>query len=92
MKIFDYGMYANHINVYCTSKNISNLINSVYVNEAEKIVVVKWLDNTTTKVKCCEGDNFDLYTGVAIALCKKMFGSKNKFKNKIDSVVKYMNK
>ena len=92
MKIFDYDSYANHINVYCTSKNVSNLIKGVYANEAEKIVVVKWLDNTTTKVKCCEGDNFDLYTGVAIALCKKMFGSKNKFKNKIDSVVKYMNK
>lgn len=92
MKIFDYDSYANHINVYCTSKNVSNLIKGVYANEAEKIVVVKWLDNTTTKVKCCEGDSFDLYTGVAIALCKKMFGSKNKFKNKIDSVVKYMNK
>lgn len=97
-----YGKCTNYINMYTKYinecrlsellENLGDAIKGIYANEKEKVVVVKWFDNTITKAKCCEGDSFDLYTGVAIALCKKTFGSNNKFKKKVDSIVKYMNK
>ena len=54
-------------------------IKAIYVNESKRLVIVKWVDNTTTKVKCHPDDTFCITIGVALAYCYKFFGSKNKF-------------
>ena len=41
--------------------------------------VVKWTDNTITKVKAAEGDTPDQHTGLANAVAKKYFGNGNLF-------------
>lgn len=37
--------------------------------------IVFWKDNEKTIVKCAEGDTFDQEKGLAMAICKKLFGS-----------------
>lgn len=64
------------------------IIKSVYPNEEKKLVVVKWCDNSVTKVTCGEDDSFDIYVGVAIAVCKKFFGSNTQFRKTVDNLTK----
>ena len=68
------------------SDNIENSITSIYSNKDKKIVVAKFNDNSEVKVKCREEDDFDLTIGVALAICYKMFGSKNQFKKMIEQL------
>ena len=58
-------------------------IKTIYVNKDERLVVVRWVDNTTTKVKCQPGDDFCVDIGVALAYCYKFFGSKTQFRKVI---------
>ena len=57
-------------------------IKQIYINIAQKITIVRWIDGTSTKVKCSPEDDFCVTIGVALAYCYRFFGSKNKF-NKI---------
>lgn len=57
-------------------------IKKIYVNKEKRLVIVKWIDGSSTKVKCQPGDDFCITIGVALAYCYKFFGSKNKF-NKV---------
>lgn len=52
-------------------------ITGIYYNKEKKIVVISWKDNTTTKAKCADEDDFDLMVGFSIAYCTKKFGSKS---------------
>ena len=63
-------------------------IKTIYVNKTERVVVVRWIDNTTTKVKCQPGDDFSVDIGVALAYCYEVFGSKTKFRKAIEEHVK----
>lgn len=58
-------------------------IQTIFVNKAKRLVVVRWVDNTTTKVYCQPGDDFSADIGVALAYCYKFFGSKTKFRKAI---------
>ena len=55
-------------------------IKTVFVNQTKRLVVVRWIDNTTTKVQCQPGDDFSVDIGVALAYCYKFFGSKTRFR------------
>lgn len=58
-------------------------IKAVIVNQNKRLVVVRWIDNTTTKVVCQPNDDFSVDIGVALAYCYKFFGSKTKFRKVI---------
>ena len=67
--------------------NLGNLATSLtypqirdyYYDEKTATTVVKWTDNTITKVKAAEGDTPDQHTGLANAVAKKYFGNGNLF-------------
>lgn len=63
-------------------------IQTIFVNKAKRLVVVRWIDNTTTKVQCQPDDDFSVDIGVALAYCYKFFGSKTKFRKTIEEHVK----
>lgn len=60
-----------------------NRIKAIFVNKTKRLVVVRWVDNTTTKVQCQPDDDFSVDIGVALAYCYKFFGSKTKFRKVI---------
>lgn len=41
-------------------------------------IIVIWLDGSKTVVKCAEGDGYSKFSGLAIAICKHMYGPKFK--------------
>lgn len=43
--------------------------------------VVFWSDGTKTVVKCSENDTFDPEIGLAMAICKKVFGNTGAYNN-----------
>lgn len=57
--------------------NIS--IKKVIFNDPATIVI--WDDGTKTVVKCQEGDVFDKEKGLAMCICKHVFGNKSNFNN-----------
>ena len=57
----------------------TDYIKGIYVDEIEKIVVVKFADNSIEKVKCSKEDDFDPTVGVSLALSRHLFGSHSRF-------------
>lgn len=53
----------------------TDYVKRIFVDEQEKIVVVKFYDDTIEKVKCSNEDDFDVQVGVAIAIARHIFGS-----------------
>ena len=51
-------------------------IKNVIFNDPATIVF--WSDGTKTVVKCMEGKEFNTWDGLAMAICKKLFGKKFK--------------
>ena len=60
-----------------------DIIKGIYVNEAKRIVVVRFSDGSVEKVKCCEEDDFDVTVGASIAICRYIFGSHTAFYRKV---------
>lgn len=56
-------------------------IKQVIFNDLATIVV--WWDDVKTVVKCQEGDTFDKEKGLAMAICKRLYGNKSNFNNLI---------
>jgi hypothetical protein len=54
----------------------------ILVNEEQKVVVVKWEDDTETKVTCDSDDTFSADAGFSQALKYKIFGGKDEYKEK----------
>jgi len=52
--------------------------------KAHRITVVQWRDQTTTTVRQYLRDANDPEAAIAAAYVKKMFGSRNKFKKRIE--------
>lgn len=46
-------------------------------------VIINWSDGTKSITRCQEGDEFDIYVGVSLALVKKIFGSNHQFRKLI---------
>ena len=63
-------------------------IKAIFVNKTKRLVIVRWVDDTTTKVQCQPGDDFSVDIGVSLAYCYKFFGSKTKFRKAIAERVK----
>lgn len=53
-------------------EELSTGIKKVIFNGPATIVI--WLDGTKTVVKCAEGDGYSKFSGLAIAICKHMYG------------------
>ncbi len=41
--------------------------------------IIKWKDGTKTIVKCQPGDKYDKEAGLALSICKKVFGNKGNY-------------
>lgn len=50
-------------------------IKAIYVQTELKTVVIKWLDGDVTVAKADEHDQFNVLSGIAIAVSKKALGS-----------------
>lgn len=60
-----------------------------YINEKKKTIVLKWNDDTITKVKVSENDKFDAKFGFLLAYFQKHCGmSKTKANKYLDNLVK----
>lgn len=57
-------------------------IKQVIFNDPATIVV--WWDDTKTVVKCQKGDTFDKEKGLAMAICKRLYGNESNYNNVIN--------
>lgn len=71
---------ASDNDCYGKTSNISK----IYVNEAKRTVAVKFVDGDVKVVHCSEGDSFDVYVGVSLALARKLYGTAEKFHKIVD--------
>lgn len=62
-----YGSYLSNTNI-----ELRTGIKKVIFNGPATIVI--WADDTKTVVKCAEGDTKSKFAGLAIAICKRMYG------------------
>ena len=72
-KLIEYGMYIeirDKRNKYACKLEIKDVIFN------PPATIVFWSDGTKTVVKCMEGDTFDKQTGLAMAICKRIFNDK----------------
>jgi len=60
-----------------------NYIKRVYHNQDKKTgqwhTTVSWIDGSKTTVACQEGDVLDKEKGLAMCICKKVFGNKGNY-------------
>ena len=63
----------------------SHEIKSITVNKEKQIVTVVFADGGVEMIKCCKEDkkNFDVNIGVALAIAKHLYGSKNRFHKEV---------
>lgn len=64
-------------------------IDRIVSDATNRVVVVNFSDGSREVVRCQEGDTFDTYVGVAVALVRYCCGSNTKFRNIVDSLVVY---
>lgn len=81
MYSYDWGFDLERIGKKHQTKEYLNMLYGVYTIPYIKNVIfndpatiVFWKDGTKTVVKVMEGDEFDPYTGLAQAICKKALG------------------
>lgn len=67
-------------------------IERIVSDAINRVVVVNFSDGSREVVRCQEGDTFDTYVGVAVALARYCCGSNTKFHNLVDSLVVYPGK
>lgn len=71
--------------------NVSNSKNSYMIEKVIKnddAVIVFWTDKTKTVVKLMAGDTDDIYSAVAQAMAKKIYGGTGKFHSHVNKVLK----
>jgi hypothetical protein len=73
----------NKEEIYMTIPEIKN----VFFNEVKKTTTVVFNDHTSIIVKCTDNDRFDPEVGLAMALTKKLVGSRAKFQKLVDEWV-----
>ena len=81
--------YSNHlskINVAWNGADIKYVVNDIssdveFRTGIKKVIfngpatIVIWVDGSKTVVKCAEGDGYSKFSGLAIAMCKRMYGT-----------------
>lgn len=67
-----YLTFGNGRRIDMPVKHRSTVIKKVMFNGPATIVY--WSDNTKTIVKCMEGEEFDPEKGLAMAICKRLYG------------------
>ena len=85
---------------YTKDKYINTEIKQLVINEKEGIVTsigenhrlsINENDKKIVKMaKTAKGDEFDKYTGAALALVYQLFGSKTQFRKYVDNEAKYV--
>lgn len=62
-------------------KYMKDDITLVNFNSKKRVTTVKWSDGTITQVRAQEqlGDTYDPEMGMAMCICKKVFGNKGNF-------------
>lgn len=63
-------------------------IQTIHVNEVKKLMTVVFSDGTHEIVKCSPEDCFDTEIGFALALTRKLFGSKTRVRKFISNNAK----
>ena len=71
------------------SPNSIPSIDRIVSDATNRVIVVNFSDGSREVVRCQEGDTFDTYVGVAVALVRYCCGSNTKFHNLVDSLVVY---
>lgn len=65
-------------------------IQTIHINEAKKLMTVVFIDGTHEIVKCSPEDCFDTEIGFALALTRKLFGSKTRVRKFISNNAKVL--
>ena len=79
------------IDEWC-SKTYRHEVKNVWVNRKKLTTVVKFDDDKIVKVKLSEGDEWDVYNAVAIAIAEHVYGSNSAFKKMIDKKMEIQDK
>lgn len=78
--------YVNQVKAYCKADvdNVANVyqywIRALSLPGIKKVIfngpatIILWADKSKTVVKCMDGETFDKEKGLAMAICKKLFG------------------
>ena len=81
-----YSNHLNKINVTWNGADIKYVFNDIssdveFRTGIKKVIfngpatIVIWVDGSKTVVKCAEGDGYSKFSGLAIAMCKRMYGT-----------------
>ena len=76
MKTGDFVIAKSICRNYATCTDELPVIEGVIFNPPATIVF--WSDGSKTVVKCMDGTEFDKWTGLSMAICKKLFGKQFK--------------
>lgn len=79
------------IDEWC-SKTYRHEVKHIWVNRKKLTTVVKFDDDKIVKVKLSEGDEWDVYNAVAIAIAEHVYGSNSALKKMIDKKTEIQDK
>lgn len=79
------------IDEWC-SKTYRHEVKHIWVNRKKLTTAVKFDDNKIVKVKLSEGDEWDVYNAVAIAIAEHVYGSNSALKKMIDRKMEIQDK
>lgn len=94
-----HGLTAAAVNYCCNDVIVTDIIkesvnSQMHAIKIEKViknddaVIVFWTDKTKTVVKLMAGDTDDIYSAVAQAMAKKIYGGTGKFHSHVNKVLK----
>lgn len=76
----------HRVNAYQVKpKMVVPCVSQVIADENNKVVVVKFNDGTKEVVKTQDGDQFDVYIGVALAMARRQYKSTTSFRKMVDN-------
>ena len=67
-------------------------VKHIWVNRKKLTTAVKFDDNKVVKVKLSEGDEWNVYNAVAVAIAEHVYGSNSAFKKMIDKKMEIQDK
>lgn len=78
----DPTIFATQAQLVCLPLDAS-YVKSIHVDEVERVVVVRFHDNSKEIVKCGKNDEFDVAVGVALGIARHLFGSHAAFYKRV---------
>jgi len=70
----------------------TNKVKHIWVNRKKLTTAVKFYDDKIVKVKLSEGDEWNVYNAVAVAIAEHVYGSNSAFKKMIDRKMEIQDK